>query len=347
MLIVHLILILLIVLEALCGYVLVTANIWLKILALALHFAAVAAGYFVFKKWETEPFKAEKNFLYTMLALSAVLPFYGLLGMYVTAVCVSHFSLQHASYFKLEDDLVPENARLASRRQLDEIEVQQGLLDMQAFRDILRSNDRDLEERAIRKLSHLMTRESVAILQEVVRTATSDIRLAAASALIDMEDEVINEIERLRLHLQQAPNDVESRLQLARTYDLYAYLGVSDKVLRLHYNELATEEYRAYLATDPKNARVILEYGRTLLAAGEVDKAKRVLSTAVNLAPGNATAQLWLAEAYYEAGDYNATAAVCRRVHTYSYLPEALRPVANWWSDEEEEGVCSPDEVIQ
>ncbi len=326
---------LIIAVDALAGYWLVTLPGWLKLLAFALHVLLVLMAYFILKSIRFRDFKVETNFAWITLSLSLILPVYGLLATLILAHVINVAGLRRSAYFDVEPELAPESyTRLLTRRTPDIFEMHQEAIDMQSYRDVFKSNDRQLEETAIRKLSKLMTRESVAILRDVVRTATSDSKVMAATALIDMEDRISGRIESLRAQLAGNPGDNACRLELARAYDLYCYLDVLDRELREHYRRLAIQEYRSYLIANPRHTRAIYEYGRTLLAAGELDKARRVLSTAVSLAPHDPAAHLWLAEAHYESGDYSSAAAICRRINSFANLPDYMRPVTGWWVED-------------
>ncbi len=342
-LLICLLLLFLVALDSLAGYGIVVLNGWLKLLVFAAHGAIVVAGLFLFRQLRLDNFVAERNFRYTAFALALVLPGYGLLGTLAVALTTNRVKLQPTSYFEIDDGLAPQQHKMTLRKShSDVIEIQQDLLDLEAFRDIFKSNDRQLEESAISKLSKLVTRQSVAILKDVVRTATSDTRVMAATALIDMEDKITRRIEALSAALEKNGSDKNKRLQLARTYDLYCYLGVLDEDIRTHYNKLAITEYRSFLIASPKHPEAIFEYGRALLSSGDTEKATRVLGSAVSLAPENPSAHVWLAEAHYESGDYSSVVAVCRRVSSFANLPEALRPVVNWWAEPEEQSPQEP-----
>ncbi|MFQ5651600.1 MAG: tetratricopeptide repeat protein [bacterium] len=334
----QLLLLLVLVGDGLAAYGLAALSGWLKLVALAGHVVMVCLAIKLCKRLHLYDFQADENFVTIAFFLALVLPGYGLAGLNLVIVAMNRVRLQPTPYFEIEEALVSDSTkiRLGSARP-DVSEIQLDALDLQAFRDVLKSNDRQLEENAINKLSKLVTRESVAILRQVVREATSDTRLLAATALIELENKIVQKIDWLRGRLADRASDSDSRLQLARMYDLYCYLGVLDEESQRYYNKLAVKEYRSFLIANPKHPQAVFEYGRSLLAAGDIEKAKRVLSTAVGLAGGNPSPHLWLAEAHYEAGEYGEAAAVCRRVHSFANLPENLRPVTSWWCEETSE----------
>jgi thioredoxin-like negative regulator of GroEL len=234
-----------------------------------------------------------------------------------------------------EDDLPTQSSfikKFDNGKQLSLEQIYYEELDVEVYRDIFTKNDRLLEEIAINRLSKILRRESVAILKEVVGQATTDSKILAATALIEMESKIIKKIDALRRQLSQKPNDIETMLELARIYDLYCFLDVLDEIVQEYYRALAIEQYRTYLIQRPKDPQVTLEYGRTLLHAGDVEKAVRVLQSAASLAPHNPNPYIWLAEAHFISKNYSDIPQICNRIKDFFNLPEAARPVLDLWT---------------
>ena len=110
-----------------------------------------------------------------------------MLGMFCVYLYIRNAKTEAREYFELDEDF------LAERRPVwindvgrDAIDIKRNEMDVDAFRDVLRTHDRQLEENAINKLSRSLTKKSVSILKDVVKTSTSDTRILAASALTDL-----------------------------------------------------------------------------------------------------------------------------------------------------------------
>lgn len=331
----HLLFLLLLAGDAFTAYSMITHAGIIRILAFAVHLAFAFAGIKLLQRIKLKNFEAENNFSYVGFGLSAVLPVYGLLGMYVTALVMNCSKFKPIDSFEENDPKIPERYRsLLRHSDFNLVDLQREEMDIESFRDIFRTNDPYLEENAIYKLSKILTRESVAILQDVVLHASADTKVLAASVLIEMEDKVVDKIEALGKQLTDNAYDTDLMLELARTYDVYCYLGVLDKAIENYYRGLATEHYRTFLIYHPRHAAATLEYGRCLLNSGDIEKAMRVLQSAVKLDPANPNPYIWLAEAHYKSGDYLAVTDICKKINSFQNLPENLKPITNWWVED-------------
>lgn len=332
----HIALISLILLEGLAGYWLVNGGTWLRVTAGLCHCLIVATSFMAFKKIHMPRFAVGNNFLIINTAVSFALPVYGLLGMYLALLAADRAELVPTDYFEtlIQEEMPARFKLLASAIHHEAAVVKREQLNIEAFRDIFKSNDRLLEENAVNKLAKILTRDSVSILKEVVRHATSDTRVLAATALIEMEDKVIEKIEGIRNALGEDQTNPGLVLQLARSYDLYCYLGVLDEAITHYYRMQAAEQYKTFLVLRPKDPQATFEYGRVLLNSEQHDRAIEVLTEAIRLDPGNPNPHVWLAEAHYELGEYEKVATICRRINNYSNLPENVAPVTSWWAEE-------------
>ncbi len=324
------------VLELLAGYWLISASGSMRFLLLGGHALLVGIFTLLFKNIKSEKFQANSNFTYVTFAITAVLPVYGMLGMFCVYLYMRNAKTEAREYFETDEDF------LSDRRQVwikdvkrDAIDIKRNEMEVDAFRDVLRTNDRQLEENAINKLARSLTRKSVSILKEVVKTSTSDTKILAASALTEMEDKIITKIETLRTQAHRDA-DAESILELARVYDLYCYLGVLDTVSKKHYQNLTLEQYEVFLQIDSGHREANLEYGRILLNAGRTEDAIKNLRLALALSPQDVNPQIWLAEAYYRSQDYDNVRKLCSKLANRETLPENIKEIVDWWKREEE-----------
>jgi len=133
--------------------------------------------------------------------------------------------------------------------------------------------------------------------------------------------------------------DSDLVLELARAYDLYCYLGVLDSAIESYYINLAIEKYSEFLKLYPDHHEAMLEYGRVLLNAGKRDKAIDALNQVVAKLPNDPNPYIWLAEAYYESEDYEATTKVCQKLSSLARVPGNFKSVLNCWTSESTEHI--------
>ncbi|MFQ5824482.1 MAG: tetratricopeptide repeat protein [bacterium] len=323
--------------EVLAGYWLMTLSNIMKILGLGLHVILVILFAYLFKKIKVGNTQGNINFALVALILALVLPVYGMLGMSLLYLSMFMIKVKAVDYFEVDDSFLPEKYKFLIKDVDNNIlAIKRDELNIDAFKDIFRSYDRQLEENAINKLSKLVNKHSVAILKEVIKNSSSDTKILAASALIEMEDKIIKKIEEFRNFLQDQPENTSAILELARTYDLYCYLGVLDSVIQKYYQKLALEQYRKFLEYQPNHLKANLEYGRILLNAGYVEEAIRTLKYAIGLTPQNPNPHIWLAEAYYELADYKSLTNVCHKLTEFEKLPENIKEIVHWWVNVEQ-----------
>lgn len=327
-------------LEAVAVYWILALSGFLKLSGFALHLLLVAVFSFLINQIKKNTVRIDDNFVLVAGMLAFILPGYGMLGMFLLLFVMQNIDIQSPDYFEVDEEFLPSrNDFLIKDADKKIISIKRNELDIEAFKDIFISHDRQLQENAINKLSKIVNKQSVAILQNVVNTSTTDTKVMAASALIEMEDKIIKKIEKLQNAMQINSEDDDLRLQLARTYDLYCYLDVLDQAVKAHYQNLSLEQYRHFLANHPTHAAATLEYGRILLKSGQLEEAIENLTRAAELVPQNPNPHIWLAEAYYELSNYAAVSDVCERLLQLDKLPENLKAVVNWW--------CTQDVVYE
>ncbi|MFQ5674381.1 MAG: tetratricopeptide repeat protein [bacterium] len=331
-----------IILELLTGYGLVVLDSTIRWPLFALHMILAAVFCVLFKKLKSRNFEDTNNFALVAFALTAVLPVYGMLGMMAVYITLRSAKDAPREYFATDADFLPER-RLVGNLGIDwnhlEMKIKKNELDVEAFADILKTNDRQLEELAVNKLSKELTKNSVNILKSVLKSHTSDTRVLAASALTEMEDKILTRIDALRAELYRDSDNPDATLELARAYDLYCYLGVLDSVSERYYQGLTLEHYEKFLKIDPGHLEANLEYGRILLNAGKIDEAIKMLRLAQSLTPESINPQIWLAEAYYRAEDYQNVRKICQRLSSFEKVPSRVKEVVSWWIPEERTSV--------
>ncbi len=319
--------------DLLASYWILTLADFSKILGLALHIACVAVFFLIVKRLNLRDEPADSNFALVSLLVTAVLPAYGMFGIYGVYLSLQRVEIEPVDYFEFEEDFLSNDKRTALENISENIlGMKRDELEIMSFRDIFQGRDQQLEENAINKLAKIVNKQSVSILQEVVSTTTADTKILAASALIDMEDKITNRVEELRATLKEEPDNHEVRLELGRAYDLYCHLGVRDTVVKNYYQKLALEQYQHFLRMRPGHPDATFEYGRILLGQGQTDQAIHVFQEATELAPKDPGPQVWLAEAYYEKEDYSAVYQICNHLYQKRVIPAHLKDVVEWWA---------------
>ncbi len=329
-------LLLVMLVDAWAGYEILFGSGIAKGVGLALHLVVLLPFRFLLKRLRLRSEPLDPNFVFITFLLALALPGYGIVGTLLLCLALTRVEVEPADYFELDEAFVSSRYRFFVRgvdRQI--LSIKKDELDVDAFRDVFKSNDAQMEANAVNKLSKMLTREAVSILREVVDTSQSDTKILAASALIDMEDRIIKRIEEIKQELKANPNNYELVLALARTYDLYCYLGILDPAVEDYYRGLAIEQYQRFMRHNPEHPEANLEYGRILLNARKYEEAIPVLKNAVALSPGNPSPLLWLAEAFYELTDYQAVRAVCAKLRRFDDVPRRFKDIAAWWESAE------------
>jgi len=319
--------------EGFVGYLYVTQHVSF-VLLLAVHLLLTVFFVLAFRQLRHTSSNLDANFSLISLTLSALLPVYGMVGIVLIYFSTMLIHMEPIRYFDVDADIRPFKLDVHLHAGVDNVvQLKHEELEIDAFRDVFAGHDPAMEESAVNKLSKIVSKESVAILKEVVQTSTSDTGVLAASALIDMEDKIIHRIEKIRAQLSQDPENPDAILALARAYDLYCYLDVLDPAVLAHYRYLALEQYQTYFMFKPDDFEASVEYGRILVHSGKYQEAIDVLRHAAQLQPQSPSPYIWLAEAQYELGNYDEVSATCRKLTAHGDLPEHFRTVGELWLD--------------
>ena len=322
--------------DGFAGYLIITLAGVLKLLGFGLHFVLVIVFALLTKRLKAYHSSVDANFVLVSSLLTALLPVYGMLGIYFIYQGLRTVVITPMEYFEVDEEFITDRDRSFLENVNENIlEIKRDELDIVAFRDVFRTHDRQLEENVINKLSKLVNKTSVSILQEVVKTTTSDTKVLAASALIDVEDKTARKIEELRRQLDRQPDDGAAMLELARSYDLHCHLGVLDKVVEAHYEKLAAEQYRNFIGLNPGHPEATFEFGRILLNSGKREEAIKIFREAIELAPLDPNPRIWLAEAYFESQNYAGVHRICENLSGSESLPQNLKETVTWWAGKE------------
>lgn len=225
------------------------------------------------------------------------------------------FVLQCGLFLKgktLRTGLYEDYESYISRKQQDGGEVREVMNALRQIReevsfeplvDILTGTDVRMKQRAIKKLSQKISRESVKLLQEATRDASPEVRLYAAAALLEMEAGINAKIRRAS-EMTKQKGSPQAYAELADLYSTYVKTGLSEETLAQYYLGLSAEAYEKSLDLDTNQPQVVADYARVLLALRRFDKAKRVMDRFVHLWPENGELVFLREEIYFNLGLY-------------------------------------------
>jgi len=150
--------------------------------------------------------------------------------------------------------------------------------------DILIGSDVRMKQKAIKKLSQRTSRESVELLRQATQDPSPDVRLIAASALLQMEHRVNDKIRQALEHAGQE-GSAASHAELGDLYRMYAETGLVDETLAKYYLSLGLSAYEKSLDLDTQQPRVVADYVRSLVRLEHYGRARKVIDRFISLWP--------------------------------------------------------------
>ncbi|OAN13076.1 hypothetical protein A3K86_15540 [Photobacterium jeanii] len=198
-----------------------------------------------------------------------------------------------------------------------------------ALREILLHNT-DPERRllAVSAIRHLPKPQAVPLLQLALKDLSDDVRLLAYASLETIETQ-INEAIALFKNQFQFKEQASKAYEIAQQYWELCYLGIAEGALRKHYLEQAEHYLKLAIKITPDASSHLL-LGRVLLEQQRPHDAMRSLTQAME--GGLLVKQVapYLAEAAYEAGDYETAK------YYINYFPEQkgekLSQIKEYWA---------------
>lgn len=167
--------------------------------------------------------------------------------------------------------------------------------------DIIRGTDTQMKARAITKLTKNISPDSIQLLKEAAKDPAADVRLYAASALIKIEKELNDKIEKATLHLKHEAS-AASFLNMAELYHSYAKMGLLDKALAKHYFTLSAKMYQNSFDLDTDQPETAVRYAECLLELENYEKARKFIERVCSLWPMNAELCFLKNEIYFYLG---------------------------------------------
>ncbi len=187
---------------------------------------------------------------------------------------------------------------------------------------------------ALVAIQRMPTRNTSALLRELLADPLEDVRLIAYGTLDQAENEIMQRIVQTSKKLETTGKENErhalNRL-LAELYFELTYQNLVQGAVYKYTVEQADRYAQASLETDSNDAALWVTRGRLALAAGKPDEAQTFLSRALELGFPRERLVPWLAEADFLHGDYDAIRALLASLGNAAYSP-VLSPVLRYWS---------------
>lgn len=207
-----------------------------------------------------------------------------------------------------------------------------------SFVDIMRNGTSKQKQVVIALIARNYRPSFSPALLEALNDEDPSVRVQAASATAYVEHSLSQRLVELSRAAEEAPEDADAQLALARHLDLYAISGLADADRSAALRRRAAEGYRTGLAANPDDHLLRLEFGRLLVRLGEPEEAVGVFAGLADeillgeIAP-------WYAESLYGTGRLAQLRAFCARAYAFDEARRAPpRPRIRFWAQVPPEG---------
>ena len=144
-LLIHIGVLVVIVFELLAGYGFISASSSMRFLLCGVHLLLAAIFTLLGKKIKSEKFQENSNFTYVAFAISAVLPVYGMLGMSCVYLYIRNAKTKAREYFETDEHFLTDRRQVWIKDAVrDAIDIKRNEMEVDAFRDVLQTNDLQL-----------------------------------------------------------------------------------------------------------------------------------------------------------------------------------------------------------
>ena len=191
---------------------------------------------------------------------------------------------------------------------------------------------------ALVAIQRMPTRNTSALLRELLADPLEDVRLIAYGTLDQAENEIMQRIVQTSKKLDRTGDGASKNKErhalnrlLAELYFELTYQNLVQGEVYKYTVEQADRYAQASLETDNNDAALWVTRGRLALAAGKPDAAHTFLSRALELGFPRERLVPWLAEADFLHGDYDAVGPLLLSLDNASNS-SALNPVLKYWS---------------
>lgn len=212
---------------------------------------------------------------------------------------------------------------------------------LSSFTDVLTYGTIDQKQAVITLLSREFRPEFAPALLTALADDNPAVRVQAATAAANIENNFLNKLMELEAGAKAAPNDISAQSALAQFFDDYAFSGILDDDRQAENRRRAEEAYQTVLKLDPENPDTILRIGRLLIRSGRVDEAIEWFEWGFPKGAINPQSISWYLEALYRKGDYGRLRSASRvfgeELANSPEVGERMRDIVKLWSEPEEQ----------
>jgi len=164
----------------------------------------------------------------------------------------------------------------------------------------------------------------------------ASLRVQAATAAANIENEFLETSLDLKKQLDAAPDDFDTVLAMARHFDDYAFSGILDADQESDNRTQAVELYFRCLEIKPDDPQVTTAVGRFLLREDRTEEASVWVADAIDHGIDHLTMLNWHLECLYKSGDFDRIRNFARE--HYNELgrserqPQVLKDVVDVWA---------------
>lgn len=303
-------------------------------LLLGFHLVAVAflcAG-FLFARHIRNTSDKDRSIQVFSIMVIAFFPMIGIFGVFLLwfAVYVLGHRFHQGVYEEYEKYILERSADSYEAKFRGDITRRfREEVSFRPFADIMSGREIMTKAKVIKKLARSFSRESVLLLKTALKDESADVRLYAATALLKMEEDLNEKIQRV-VNTVKREGTAQSYSDLGDLYRSYAGSGLLEPNLARYYLKLGGDAYRGSLDIDTGQPVLLGHYVKCLIELGEYDKAKVMMDRAVTLWPGHTDLNFLRNEIYFNLGRFEELNASFQKMEPQD-LDEKRKEVFELW----------------
>ena len=176
-------------------------------------------------------------------------------------------------------------------------------------------------------------------LKHATRDRNNAVRVQAASAIAQIDNNMISQILKLEKQLKTEPDNDEVVLQIGQLYDDYAFTGLIDDTRKKEYLEKSLVAYIEYHKKNLENQGVIISIGRLYLRINQYEKARDWLKKHLYIGSEQPKIVFWYMESLYYLNDFKELREASNTFKDHEEYLEKFSPaivdVVKLWSSQE------------
>jgi len=214
-----------------------------------------------------------------------------------------------------------------------EEEVQRQI-EIQPLVDLIHGRDLTLRRAATKYLGKLENRDSVKMLQNLLKDSDREVRFYASSSLAKIDEKLSKRIRTLVDESASRPADLLLLKELGYAYLDYIQAGTLDAIGERYHLEKCEETFRKALDYE-QTSETHFSLGRVLFKLGRQDEAESHFTKAIELNPKSADAYFWRAEVAFLRRDFSHVIDDCRATCSCAGgdLNTTQQIIAPWWAE--------------